>query len=323
MALLGFWGFDDSAAEVGTTQNGYGTPGRTGVGGYCQGDFSALTPAPVPQGTKMYVGAGMYATGNPEQLQLREGGTVHVAARINLDVMNYITIQAHGADVITGPKTIVPNTWVFVEISAVIDDVNGSVEVRVNGQSYLTYNGDTRNGGTGNVDRLYGSSGYYQARFDDAYFCDATGTTFNNFLGDVCVKPVLPNGNGNASQFTNDAGNSTNNYSHVDKAVSNSTTYVGAGAAALTDHYTIAGIPATDTPLAIQNLVYAAKTDAGTPPLLHPESVGAFGGIRTDSGIALSTTYALYPGAIYTTDPDGNALTAAAVNAMEIGMSTT
>jgi hypothetical protein len=99
------------------------------------------------------------------------------------------------------------------------------------------------------------------------------------------------------------------------------TDYVGASVSGKLDLYTMGDLPAGYSVLAIQEVIYAQKSDAGTGPTLLPVAKGQSGTVRTDTALpALSTTPVAYVGQMRTTDPDGNALTAARVNAMEVGV---
>jgi hypothetical protein len=99
------------------------------------------------------------------------------------------------------------------------------------------------------------------------------------------------------------------------------TDYVGASVSGTLDLYAMADLPAGYSVDAIQEKIYAQKSDAGTPPTLLPVAKGQSGTTRTDTAVAaLSTTATVYLADIRTTDPDGNALTAARVNAMQVGV---
>ena len=63
--------------------------------------------------------------------------------------------------------------------------------------------------------------------YDDLYICDGTtvpGEPVNDFLGDVRVDTLYPNGNGNSSQWVGQDANSTDNYLNVDDTLLPTTT---------------------------------------------------------------------------------------------------
>lgn len=330
MTLLAFYGFDDAVAEPGAGAGG-GTTGRGGVGKAMRcfnsarlTNIASFTPASSvvvgfahrsDQLGGSYPFARLMDSGGNEHLSLWNGGSGSVQLKNSAG-----TVLATA----TGVRAV--NVWNYFEWKAVIADSGGSVDLRVDGISRLTYSGDTRNAGVGDVALLNGGvttlNNGENADFDDVYAINLSGAApYNDFLGDIVVKTILPNNNGDSSGWLGSDGNSTDNYLLVDEVDSTMTDYVGANTSGQTDYYQMADIATTYDVLAIQNLVYAAKSDAGVPPTIAPKSKGILGGVRTDTTITgLTTSGTVYPGAIYTTDPDGNALTAARLNGMQAGI---
>ena len=97
-------------------------------------------------------------------------------------------------------------TWQYIELCAAIHGTTGYCELRINGGTVASFTGNTRNGGTSlNIDRfdiLRTSAGSEANYWDDLYVCDSTGTTNNNFLGDIQVQTLIPTGSGASTQFT-------------------------------------------------------------------------------------------------------------------------
>lgn len=134
---------------------------------------------------------------------------------------------------------------------------------------------------------------------------------------------LLPDAGGDSDPsdgFVGSDGNSVDNYLLVDEANANTTDYVAASTTGLKDLYQMADIPTTDLPLAWATMTYAAKSDAGTPPTFRSLTKGDGGTELDESAITLTTSYVRYAGAIHTTDPDGDALTATAINGMQVGV---
>lgn len=329
MALLGFWGYDDTIGEPTVTlggSTGYGTPGRSGTGGRL--NLGTLTTAlalgsssaSVVFGTAYNVN-GAYSASSV--ILFQEGAVTHV--QVGIDASGHLTIYGPAGTVVaTSTATMTNLAWHYIEAKVSIADTGGTVDVHLDGTSVVTYTGDTRNAATGVVSTIAlsrpGSTG---GQADDSYALDLTGSApYNDFLGDIAVRTLLPNGNGASSDFLGSDGNSTDNYLLVDETNSSSTDYVAASAAAKTDLYTMFDVPTTDLPLATQQLTYAAKSDAGTPPVLKPVTKGDGGTVREETAVTLSTTYQVFASTIRTTDPDGDALTATNVNAMQLGART-
>lgn len=334
MALLGFWGFDDTTTENGVVLSMGTTTGRTGGLaarlGTGAGGPGATVSLTTPVSSFVHGFAFLLGLTASAICYYRDtaGGqtstTNHIALTTNVN--NNMVLSRNGVALATSTQSFnfFPG-WNYIEVKAVINDVTGSVEVKVNGSVWITFSGDTRNAANGAVDTIYhpGHTGTNNL-WDDMYLLDTTGVApYNDYLGDIVVKALLPDGNGDSSQWTGSDADSINNYQLVDEPNSSATDYVAASAAGLTDLYTIADLPNTYNVLATQNLVYAAKSDGGIENTLKAVAKGQAGTIREDTALpAMSTSYIAYPSQIQTTDPDGNALNAARVNAMQIGVRT-
>jgi hypothetical protein len=139
----------------------------------------------------------------------------------------------------TTTYTIPVDTWVFIELKWKVSDSisSGDVELRVNGTTVLTLAAasDTKNTANayathyafnGNSPTVTTSTANTGAFWDDHYLFDLTGSTNNNFVGNVRVQTLFPSGDGNYSQFVGSDGNSTNNSLLVDDTSVNSADYV-------------------------------------------------------------------------------------------------
>jgi hypothetical protein len=261
-------------------------------------------------------------------IEFREGATVHCG--IGVDASGHLTIVgAAGTTLATSTYAMTASIWSSLEAKAVIHDTTGSLEVKVDGTVIVSATGiDTRNGGTGVVNTIAvrktnNAGSTTTSSLDCFYIGDNTGAApLNGYVGDIAIRLQLPNGNGDSSDWVGSDGNSTDNYLLVDEATANATDYVGTAATAKTDLYALTDIPTTDLPLATQAVIYAAKSDAGTPPVLKMVTKGDGGTVVEESAVTLSTTYQMFAGAIRLTDPDGDTLTATNVNGMQGGVRT-
>lgn len=336
MAIIGMWGFDDGAGEPNQTVGGAGVlndtaNSRTGSGGSWAGpgnqgivNIQSIIPA-----TTTFVfgfGAKFPSTNTTTFCYVHDGVSIHLSLRLtSLGALNLyrgdgVTLLATSA---TTPFSIT-GVWRYIEFKATIDDVAGSVTVRVDGTTVLTYSGDTRNGSTATVTTmvLFNLGNPGTTYFDDVYALDTTGPApYNDFLGDIVVRTLLPTGDGDSSGWLGSDGNSVNNSLLVDEVTSSMTDYVAANVSGTSDLYALADVPSTYDVLAVREVVYAAKSDGGVSPVVLPQAKGSVGTVRTDTALpALSTTPLPYGADIRTTDPDGNALTATRLNAMQIGV---
>lgn len=208
----------------------------------------------------------------------------------------------------------------YLEAKVTVADSGGTVEVRINGSTtpLINFTGDTRNGGTStNIDavRVAGNS---QCDLNDWYICNGSGSVNNNFLGDIRVYPLMPNGNGSSSQLVGSDGNSTDNYLLVDEKPYSTTDYNGSSTAGNRDMYTIENLPSNVVSvLGVQEISIAAKSDAGAisgKQVIRPSTTN-----YASASLTLSTTYALFS-TLREQNPDTTAAWAISeVNATEIG----
>lgn len=168
----------------------------------------------------------------------------------------------------TEPNIAIIGTWHYIEVKVKIADSGGTVELRQDGVTRLTYTGDTQNGGVANVDRIAWASRIngLAHRLDDVYILNEQGSVNNDFLGDTRCYPLYPNGNGNYSQLVGSDGNSTDNYLLVDESpIPSSADYVGSATVGDKDSYAFEDLPVSvGTIRGVETRVFAAKTDTGT-----------------------------------------------------------
>jgi hypothetical protein len=97
------------------------------------------------------------------------------------------------------------SAWVYVEFGAFIDATTGWVIMRINGAEVFNQSGiNTKGSGASALVQRYGfrpvNGNNNINMLTHCYFCDATGSVNNSFLGDVVVRPLSPNAN-SAVQF--------------------------------------------------------------------------------------------------------------------------
>lgn len=106
---------------------------------------------------------------------------------------------------------------------------------------------------------------------DDCAINDSTGSFQNSWPGEGEVIVLMPDNNGDNSQWTGSDGNSTNNYQLVDEVPPSSTDYVESNTSGQIDDYNLQATPAAMDSNDIINVVhvgvYAAVSDAtGSDP---------------------------------------------------------
>ncbi len=136
----------------------------------------------------------------------------------------------------TASFSLKTNSWYYIEIKATIDNT-GSYEVRVGGQTVLSGSADTSTFGNEEANNFE----FWQAQggggsMDDIYICDGSGTDNNDFLGDIQVAGLLPNGVGAFTDFG--VTGAASNYLAVDEqAPDGDTSYVSTSTAGDKDTY--------------------------------------------------------------------------------------
>lgn len=333
MAILGMMGFDDTALE--NTVIGFGATGRFALGrdgiGQCYWNSGSGTFKWTPGLNNSAVNTIYFNFAvNPTTLGAAVGSVLLV------DIISGIGTTL-GAGAASGTFKIgstvskpifTAGAWTFMEFTIVPGSNSYTVSLKANGRPVLTDINVPLANGANMLYQTFQFNVNSQHYYDDMVVTDNTGVApYNNSLGDCFIRTFLPTGNGSSSQFTNSAGTSVDNYSYIDEVNSSGADYVGASVAGLRDLYQANGgakpIPNDYLVKATQGLVYAAKSDSGTPPNLSFSSQGAAGGIRDDvTLLTLSTSYLSQVTDIHTVDPDGNPLTPAAVNNMSIGVVT-
>ena len=152
------------------------------------------------------------------------------------------------------------------------------------------------------------------ARFDSVVISDA-------FQGDCHVDYLVPDGNGDTSQWVGSDGNSIDNWELVDEIPPSNADYVEADATDLRDLYTVANLPASGTILGVQAVVHPWKLGPGAEiPTSTILKTAAGEHVDLIAGISAAMQGLETP--IRTTRPGGGAWTVSDVNAMQIGVTT-
>jgi hypothetical protein len=233
----------------------------------------------------------------------------------------------------TGTIPLAATAWYYLEIKWTLHATAGATEVRINGvtDSGCTLSGiDTLNTGTSatwnrvEIGCTFNTDPWY---CDDLYICDTAGSVNNDFLGDVTVQGLLPNGNGTYSQFVGSDGDSTNNYLLVDEVTvdypDDDGTYVQSGTIGYYDTYNYPALSTTATVLGVQVAVCAKKTDTGTR--LYTTAAKLSGASVTDGSttIAPSDSSYSYGLEVWNEKPGGGSWTVSDVDSAEFGVKVT
>lgn len=255
-----------------------------------------------------------------------DGSTYQCELRTNSD--GTMSVTRNGTALTGGTSTRAMNagTWNYIEWKVTIADsiAANSCVVRVNGEDWLSVAAgqDLKNSANAFANRIViGGSGPISMTnllFDDLYVCDQTGPApYNNFLGDVRIDTLLPNGDGTYQAWSPSTG--TTHYTCVDENPINTTDSVQTAGVGNRDSYTFQDLPAlTGNVLAVQTNIAAIKNDAGSRSVKTLVKSGAT--VSTGTAQALNNSY-LYYNDMFVNDPNtGTAWTQAAINAAEFGV---
>jgi hypothetical protein len=247
-----------------------------------------------------------------------DGTTIQVAVRWQGNNLPLQLVNNAGTVLATGVTRLQVNTWYYLEIKVVFGGAGvGSAVVKLNGAAEISYSGSTIST-TNNYANGITGPGNISLFVDDLYVLDTSGAApYNDFLGDVRVATLSPNGQGSSTQWS-PVGSSVNWACVNDLTSDDDLTYVASGTAGQRDLYTLQDLPTTGQVLAVQIAVKARKDDAGNRVVRIVEKQGT--NTRLGPDTALSTAWVHYITPIRTTAPDGTAWDASKVNGLEVGV---
>lgn len=328
-------GYDTSQITRKWTSNFSGTinatSGRRGGPGLRFANWNDATRLTLDLKSTWVVGFGFRCTALPSVRRgligalLVSAGITQCSISLNADG----TITAHRdwppSNVVLGTSTamLTAGVYCYLEVRFVINDVAGSIEVRKDGVSILNVtNVDTQ------VHATIAASDQFQflitssseagtIDFDDIYICDSSGIINNNFLGDLRVDAVFPNGVGNSSMLTPSAGSNWQNVD--DDPADDDVTYNSASGTGAIDTYAFPDIaPTVGTVHGLVSYLTMKKDEAAVHTAQAVIRRGSTNYPSTHK--TLTTSYAMYQ-EVHETDPSTIAQwTIANVNAAEFGL---
>ena len=213
-----FWGAltTGSAIESGLSPNGTNNFEITAAG-------QAFSLAFAPNSAEGWIGFRFRADGTAANnfLGIRNGGTAQLTLDINGS--GELRIRRGGSTgTILGTTSGVNFTagrWYYIEFRWLISDTVGEAELHLDGTTFLNLSGiDTNFGGAEAWDHfvLEGFGSSVDTHWDDLYLLDdvdsgVTGAPNNDFLGDVFIEAIFPDGAGATTQLTPSAGSNFQN----------------------------------------------------------------------------------------------------------------
>ena len=216
--------------------------------------------------------------------------------------------------------------WYYMEIKYKIHASTGVAQFRLDEELLMDFTGDTYYTGSTNIswcqfrfpdDYAVGSQ---WTQIDDLYLADTEGSENNDFLGDVRIDTIHPDGAGNYTQLTPSAGA---NYECVDEAGYSSSDYVEGITPGNKDSYTYGSVPTDldDTGIIGLQIRQNCKRTAGTDNIKIDPFIRTGSTDYSQTVQSLSDSFSEKQGDIIIDDPsDSNPWTQAKINACEFGM---
>lgn len=204
------------------------------------------------------------ADGTYKKFVLGDGSSEQLGLYIN--TAGAVVLTRGGSQIDISTSGLVSfDTWYYIEIKATINNSTGTAEVRLNGSSspIINFSGDTQATGNAYINRIdlfvYNTTLYV----DDLYICDTTGSTCNDFLGDVTITTLYPTADGTHTDFTPSTG--TDHYALVDEAqISGATDYNESSTVGHKDSYDVTTFSGSGTIHAVQVTAAVLNPDTGT-----------------------------------------------------------
>jgi hypothetical protein len=218
--------------------------------------------------------------------------------RVNSD--GTISVLRGTTVIATSATALTQSIWQYIEFKIKLHASAGTVEARLNGLAGSPIISATGLNTTNTGDVTFSEMGLPKHHsgnsvnasnwlIADLYVCDGSGSTSNDFLGDVRGDVLLVNAAGDETNWTPDSGS---NYARVNEAsIDSDTSYVSATTAATKDTYkTPTQAVAGADIFAIQVNMGARKTDAGAAGLKAIARIGGTDYLGTELGVP--STYA-------------------------------
>lgn len=329
MSLIFCDGFDDGLFASKWTGSSGGTivAGKNGNGVR----INSVTPiskifAPAYEHATLIVGFAIKFTAVPSSgltdiLQFRSDATASQHEVLSINGFSQLVAQRFGTSSVGPVVNVALNNWYYIEMKVTLSDTVGVIEWRLDGNvMYSSTSGDTKNNGTKTVfDSIqFGGTSTLSYVIDDLYVCNGAGSTNNNFLGAIAIESLLPDNNGNSSQFVGSDADSVDNYLLVDEAVPNTSDYVESATVGNKDTYSFADlVRTTGNVLAVVPTIYADKSDAATRTAKLIARSSGTEGLSDTKSLSIGWNAFSYP---FDQDPNGNiSWTISSTNAAEFG----
>lgn len=230
-----------------------------------------------------------------------------------------ISLTMFGTGVNTSANVLSVNTWYYLEMKVYCHNTNGTVEVKLDGNTIITYSGDTRYADFWDHNSIIGFRGGTTAmnmRIDDWYICDGSGTTCNDFLGDCRVYTLFPDGDASGNMTANSG---SDEYAMVSGNTVNLNKYIKDTTTNNEAVFTYGGLP--DTPNTVYGVMVTteAKMSANLYKGMKTLSQNGSGTINAHTAYPVQEVMSVMT-EVFAVNADGSAWTPTLVNDARFGV---
>lgn len=154
--------------------------------------------------------------------------------RLDVTLGGLVLWRANGATGIVqfvAPFCLGFQRWHWIEVRATMQ-TSGSVEVRVDGQTVINVTATDFRDGTADALtalRIYGAR--MNRQYDEIVICDGTGSTFNDFFGELRIVQTVPDADGSVVNWTASAGTDVSCVDDAIAAYNGDTDYISSSTA--------------------------------------------------------------------------------------------
>lgn len=262
-------------------------------------------------------------TKNWELFELRDSATVQLG--LYTDGSNQIIVKRGTTTIASTGYSIPTNTWVYLEFKGTIHNSTGSWELRINGD-WVDSQASIDTQQTGNA---YATSVLFRFAgigasthwLDDIYIFDDEGSFCNDFVGDVHVETIFPDGAGYVTDWAGFPVDGDANWEKVDENDPDSdTSFVATSGIGNIDLYNFGSlITVSGSIYCLQVDTWAKKDDIGSRTLnavTRPTTVTFSGG----APLSLGNTYGYSTFQFEQNPQTAGYWTIAEINAAEFGV---
>ena len=232
--------------------------------------------------------------------------------------------QETSTNTIYGSIPINADTWYYLELKVYKHLTEGILQARLNEQLFVDAYGDMlyfndTDGFSKVIFHIDNGYNDYYAYFDDIYICDGSGSEFNDFLGDIRIDAVYPNGAGNHADLTPSVGS---NYECVDESEFDDSDYVSSANVGDIDTYTYQDVPTEidDSGIIALKMVSNAKRTVPADSVKMQHVIRQGGTDYNQASQSLPDAFKAIEDYVTEDPSDSNPWTKAKINSAEFGV---